>query len=196
MGMSVSNSYIAVTTQVASGAIETTNIATDAQTKMVLLGSDTISGSASATLDVSGISLSGYSHYLVVANIDNAIAGGKLINCCVNNDLTITNYYSQQFNCTNAVTNISRQNDARMGYAQASEQLTMEFRMFMDVNGNVVSQGTGVSPVSTGIEYSAFSATYTSTTVADITQITLKAHDASSAFDVGSTMYVYGILDS
>ena len=148
----------------------------------------TVAGAAAAAFDFT--SLSGDYIYYLDLDILNAIAAGKDLHCYINNDTTATNYYCEVQAAALAVVSAANVNEPRIGGLNSSDYNYTKVKILRNNGGYPVAIAESARGSSTGLQL--FGACVLKTgTVAGITQITVKAHDASSAFAIGSTANLY-----
>lgn len=154
------------------------------------LGTATVEGAAATDLTISGLDLSAYTAFKVIAKLKNATASVPSISLYYNADTTATNYHSQNFTSSNTSNTGSRANDAILSSIAANALADFTADITSDVDGKPRATFSFCEGVTTGIRYRVGAHLWV--TAANVTTITLSS-SVASALDVGSTFSVYGI---
>lgn len=156
----------------------------------VLLGTDTISGSAGTTLSLTGLDLSAYGAFAVVVVLKNATAADATISMRFNNDTTATNYYRETIVANGATLSSSRSNDDLIATLPASGGIFARFDIANDIDGRPVATGAIQAGPVASIQLRNYARGWV--TAANLTRIDIAANTAN-ALAVGSYFKVYGV---
>lgn len=154
------------------------------------LVSDVVVGTATTSVDFTGLSIGKEDDYMFVSTVVNGTASGALYRLFVNNNTTNTNYYYQSVDSNGTSNTASRANEQALCYAFANSTSFNISLLKLTNNGYYLTQSNNhryVGSSSTYISKIVSTSTFTATS---ITQLTITA-SVASAIGAGSRFQLY-----
>lgn len=154
----------------------------------VLLDKVELTSSASS-IDFTGLDIVSDGYYFIEAELIEATGVNTSIDLFVNGDTTQANYTSQRIYGQGAAASASQDSYARIGYVNASTRAFL--RCTISLTGGYARM-ICLSDDDTPSIY-CYSTVY-NTSIANITQLTVRAEVAGTAFAIGSIVRLYKVM--
>ncbi len=164
-----------------------------AGTGLKLIATSEVTGSATSTIDFTGLDINTDKFYKIIFNYHNDLASAYGVAMFINADTTTTNYHTQEVHISSNTTASARANNANILYFFNSGTGQAEILLSLSKDGYPNAQAfydEGKSANAVQIDLRHYKKIGT---VANITQVTFTTQTANG-FAVGTEVRIYGAV--